>query len=221
MEKIRVLLVDDHEIVRLGLMTLINDQAEMQVVGEAGTAAEALVCVEKLHPDVILMDIRLPGLSGIEATRQIVQKFPNSKIIMLTSYTDNELVVQAIRAGASGYVLKQVGNSELLRAIRAAARGEALLDTNAAARLLAHLRHVEKKLDDHAFQNLSERELDVLLEVVRGKTNLEIGQTLNLQEKTVRNYVSSILEKLNLSNRVELAVYAVQHHLLEHIPKKS
>ena len=221
MEKIRVLLVDDHEIVRLGLMTLINDQPEMQVVGEAGNAAEALACVERLRPDVVLMDIRLPGSSGIDATRQITQKFPQSKIIILTSYRDDDLVMQAIRSGAMGYVLKQVGNRELLRAINAAARGEALLDPAAAAHLLAHVRRVEQKLHDQAFQQLSERELDVLAEVVRGKTNLEIGGVLNLQEKTVRNYISTILEKLNLSNRIELAVYAVQNNLLDRLNKQD
>ncbi|MBW6472808.1 MAG: response regulator transcription factor [Anaerolineaceae bacterium] len=221
MKKIRVLLVDDHEIVRLGLLTLINDQADMQVVGEAGSAAEALTCVEKLHPDVVLMDIRLPGCSGIEATRQIVQKFPQSKIIILTSYRDNNLVVQAIRAGAMGYVLKQVGNRELLQAIRVVAIGEAQLDPAATAQLLAHVRHVEQKLQDQAFQHLSEREMDVLVEVMRGKTNFVIGQTLNLQEKTVRNYISTILEKLNLSNRIELAVYAVKNNLPERLNKQD
>jgi DNA-binding NarL/FixJ family response regulator len=221
MEKIRILLVDDHEIVRLGLMTLINDQEDMQVVGEAGNASEALAGVERLRPDVVLMDIRLPGTSGIEATRQISQKFPQSKIIILTSYQDDNLVVQAIRAGATGYVLKQVGNHELLRAIKAAAHGEALLDPAAAAHLLAHVRRVEQKLYDQAFYNLSERELDVLAEVVHGKTNLEIGQTLNLQEKTVRNYISTILEKLNLNNRIELAVYAIQNNLLDRLNKQD
>jgi DNA-binding NarL/FixJ family response regulator len=221
MNKIRVLLVDDHEIVRLGLMTLINDQEEMQVVGEAGSASEALVCVEKLLPDVVLMDIRLPGISGIEATRQIAEKFPKSKVIMLTSYQDDDLVMQAIRAGAMGYILKQVGNRELLRAIIAAANGEAMLGTGAAAYLISHVRRVEKKLYDQAFNNISERELDVLAEVVRGKTNLEIGKVLNLQEKTVRNYISNILEKLNLSNRIELAVYAVENRLLERLNKQD
>lgn len=221
MKKIRVLLVDDHEIVRLGLMTLINDQTDMQVVGEAGSAAEALAAMEKLHPDIVLMDIRLPGPSGIEVTRQIAQNYPCSKIIILTSYRDDNLVMQAIRAGAMGYVLKQVGNRELLRSIHSAYCGEALLDPAAAAYLMAHVRRVEQKLYDRAFNTLSERELDVLAEIVHGKTNFEIGQALHLQEKTVRNYISTILEKLNLSNRIELAVYAVQNNLLERVDKKG
>jgi len=213
--KIRVLLVDDHEIVRLGLMTLINDQPDMQVVGEAGSASEALRQVERLHPQVVLMDVRLPGEGGIEATREIIRRFPEVRVVILTSYADDALVLRAIKAGAVGYVLKQVGNQELLRAIAAAARGEALLDPATTARLLSRVREIEKKADEDAFRDLSERELDVLAAVARGKTNAEIAELLNLSEKTVRNYVSSILSKLNLTNRIELATYAVEHHLFD------
>ena len=220
MSKTRVLLVDDHAIVRLGLMTLINDQLEMEVVGEAGAAAEAVRAVERLRPHVALMDIRMPGEGGIEATRQITKRFPETKVVMLTSFADDELVVHAIRAGAVGYVLKQVGNEELLRAIAAAARGEALLDPATTARLLSRVREAERKADEDAFRDLSNRELDVLAEVARGKTNAEIGRILNLSEKTVRNYVSTILEKLNLTNRIELATYAVEHHLFERLGRE-
>jgi len=216
---IRVLLVDDHEIVRLGLMTLINDRQGMEVVGEAGTAAEAVRLVERLRPDVVLMDIRLPGEGGIEAARQITARFPNSKVVMLTSYADDDLVVRAIRAGAVGYVLKQVGNKELLRAISAAARGEALLDPSITARLLSRVREAERRAEEDAFRDLSDRELEVLAEVARGKTNAEIGDILNLSEKTVRNYISTILEKLHLSNRIELATYAVEHHLFDRLSR--
>ncbi len=220
MSKTRVLLVDDHAIVRLGLMTLINDQLEMEVVGEAGSAAEAVRAVERLRPHVALMDIRMPGEGGIEATRQITKRFPETKVVMLTSFADDELVVRAIRAGAVGYVLKQVGNEELLRAIAAAARGEALLDPATTARLLSRVREAERKADEDAFRDLSNRELDVLAEVARGKTNVEIGRILNLSEKTVRNYVSTVLEKLNLTNRIELATYAVEHHLFERLGRE-
>src|ERR1051325_11652629 len=140
MTKTRILLVDDHAIVRLGLMTLLNDQPDMEVVAEASTAAEAVRAVEKLQPDVVLMDIRLPGEGGIEATRQSKRRFPKSKVVMLTSFADDELVMRAITAGAMGYVLKQVGNEELLRAIRAAARGEALLDSSTTTRLPSRVR---------------------------------------------------------------------------------
>ena len=220
MSKTRVLLVDDHEVVRLGLMTLINDQPEMEVVGEAGTAAEAVRAVERLQPDVVLMDIRMPGEGGIEATRQITERFSETKVVMLTSFADDELVVRAIRAGAVGYVLKQIGNEELLRAISAAARGEALLDPSTTSRLLSRVREAERKADEEAFRDLSDREMDVLAELARGKTNAEIGQLLNLSEKTVRNYVSTVLEKLHLTNRVELATYAVEHHLFERMGRE-
>lgn len=213
--KTRVMLVDDHEIVRLGLMTLINDRADMEVVGEAGDAASALREAERLTPDVILMDIRMPGEGGIEATRQIIARLPQMRIVMLTSFADDELIVRAISAGAVGYVLKQVGNAELLRAIAAAARGEALLDPRTTARLLSRVREADRRDNADAFRELSDREMDVLAQVARGLGNAEIGEKLNLSEKTVRNYISAMFEKLGLSNRVELAVYAIEHHLFE------
>src|SRR3990170_116901 len=141
-----------------------------EVVGEAGSAAEAVRAVERLRPHVALMDIRMPGEGGIEATRQITKRFPETKVVMLTSFADDELVVRAIRAGAVGYVLKQVGNDELLRAISAAAKGEALLDPGTTARLLARVRAAERKADEDAFRDLSDREIDVLAQVARGKT---------------------------------------------------
>jgi two-component system, NarL family, response regulator DevR len=220
MIKTRLLLVDDHDIVRLGLMTLLNDQPDMHVIGEASTAAEAVRAAKALRPDVVLMDIRLPGEGGIEAASQITQQVPESKVVMLTSFADDELVVRAIRAGAMGYVLKQVGNEELLRAIRAAARGEALLDPSTTARLLSRVREAERKAEEDAFRDLSDREMDVLVHLARGKTNAEIGSLLNLSEKTVGNYVSKMFEKLNLNNRIELAAYAYQHHLFERIGKE-
>jgi len=220
MTKIRVLLVDDHEIVRLGLMTLLNDQDNMEVVGEAGTAGEAVKSVEELRPDVVLMDIRMPGEGGIVATREITAKFPQTKVVMLTSFADDELVMRAIQAGAVGYVLKQVWNEELLRAVAAAARGEALLDPSTTSRLLSRVRERERQAEEDAFRDLSDRELQVLAEVARGKTNAEIGRTLNLSEKTVRNYLSTILEKLHLVNRIELATYAVEHHLFDKLGRE-
>jgi two-component system response regulator DevR len=215
MKRARVLLVDDHEVVRLGLMTLINEQDDMVVVGEAGSAAEALNAAERLRPDVVLMDIRLPGEGGIEVTRQLSQHYPETHVVMLTSYIDEDLLVRSIRAGAAGYVLKQVGTDELLRAVRAAAQGEAVLDPATTSRLFARVREVEDRDDRDAFRELSPRELDVLGEVARGETNAVIGRKLNLSEKTVRNYVSRMLEKLGLSNRIELATYAVEHHLTD------
>lgn len=220
MMKTRILLVDDHDIVRLGLMTLLNDQPDMEVIGEANTAGEAVKAAAALRPDVVLMDIRLPGEGGIEATAQVTRTVPSSKVVMLTSFADDELVVRAIRAGAVGYVLKQVGNEELLRAIRAAARGQALLDPSTTARLLSRVREAERKAEEDAFRDLSDREMDVLIHLAKGKTNAEIGSLLNLSEKTVGNYVSNMFEKLHLNNRIELAAYAYEHHLFERMGKE-
>lgn len=220
MTKTRILLVDDHDIVRLGLMTLLNDQPDMEVIGEASTAAEAVSAVESLSPDVVLMDIRLPGEGGIEATRQVTARFPTAKVVMLTSFADDELVMRAISAGAVGYVLKQVGNEELLRAIQAAARGEALLDPSTTARLLSRVREADRKAQEDAFRELSDREMDVLVHLAKGKTNAEIGRLLNLSEKTVGNYISNMFEKLHLNNRIELAAYAYEHHLFERMGRE-
>lgn len=220
MKKIRVLLVDDHDIVRLGLMTLLNDQPDMEVVGEASASAEAIAQAQKLNPDVILMDIRLPGEGGIDATRQITARFPDIKVVMLTSFADDELVLQAISAGAAGYVLKQVGNEELIRAIRAAAKGEALLDPSTTARLLSHVRKAERKSREDAFRDFTDREMDVLVHLAKGRTNAEIAAALNLSEKTVGNYVGNMFEKLHLNNRIELAAYAYEHHLFEKMGKE-
>lgn len=214
-KKINIIIVDDHALVRLGLTTLINDQPNMQVVGEAGSGTEALRMVERYQPDVVLMDIRMPGESGIEATRVILSHYPRTRVVILTSFADDELVLRAIQAGAAGYVLKQADNQDLLRAINAAAQGEASLDPATTARLLQQVREFGRKADDDAFNVLSEREMQVLAEVARGKTNAEIAEALSLSEKTVRNHVSTILEKLNLSNRVELATYAVEHHIYD------
>ena len=221
MEKTRILLVDDHAIVRLGLMTLLNDQPDMQVVAEASTAAEAVRAVEESKPDVVLMDIRLPGEGGIEATRQITARFPNSRVVMLTSFADDDLIMRAINAGAVGYVLKQVGNEELLRAIQAAARGDAVLDPSVTARLLSRVRELDRKAEEDAFRELSDREMDVLVYLARGKTNVEIGHLLNLSEKTVGNYIGTMFEKLHMNNRIELAIYAVEHHLFERMGKEE
>ncbi len=161
------------------------------------------------------MDIRLPGGSGLEATRLLIDRFPETKVVMLTSYADEELVIGAIRAGAVGYILKEVGNEEVLRGIRAAAAGGSVLDAATTSRLLARVRATEHKADAEAFRDLSDRELEVLYEVSQGKTNAEIASSLNLSEKTARNYVSSILEKLQMANRIELATYAIKHNLAE------
>jgi len=220
MTKIQVALVDDHALVRLGLKTLINDQADMEVVGEAGTAAEALQMIQQVQPQVVLMDIRLPGQGGLEATRQITEHSPNVKVVMLTSFADEELVMSAIRAGAVGYLLKEVGNEEVLRGIRAAAQGESVMDPATTTRLFARVRASDRRADQDAFRDLTDREMAILYEVQEGKTNMEIAESLHISEKTARNYVSTLLEKLQLTNRIELATYAIKHHLSERMKKE-
>jgi len=216
-KKMRVLLVDDHEVVRLGLGTLLEDVPGVSLVGEAGSGWEALQACERLDPDLVILDIRLPDQSGVEVCRQISERWPQIKVIILTSYVSDDLVAETILAGATGYVRKQVGNEELLRAIEAVRRGEALLDPRTTQRVLQRMRRTEGLVVANAFQDLSERELDVLYQVSRGKSNREIAHILAISEKTVRNHVSSLLEKLNLGNRVELATYAVRNHLTTYL----
>jgi DNA-binding NarL/FixJ family response regulator len=217
MIKQRILLVDDHEVVRLGLKSLLERHPQFEIVGEAASAREALEQVENNHPDVVVMDIRLPGTSGIEACEEITSRFPETRVLMLTSYAEDEMLFSAIRAGASGYVLKQIDGEELVRALEAVARGEALLDPAVTQRVFQEVRRAVKEEEASAFVHLSQQEKHVLLLVSEGRTNREIAKALFLGEGTVRNYVSSILSKLGVSNRAEAAAYAVEHNLREYI----
>jgi DNA-binding NarL/FixJ family response regulator len=217
MTKQRILLVDDHEVVRLGLRALLERHPQFEIVAEAATAREALEQVSQYAPDVVVMDIRLPGGSGIEACEEISEKYPNSKVIMLTSYAEDEMLFSAIRAGASGYVLKQIEGESLVRAIEAVGRGEALLDPAVTQRIFQEVRKAAKEEEASAFAALTQQEKHVLLLVSEGKTNREIAQALFLGEGTVRNYVSSILSKLGVRNRAEAAAYAVEHNLRDHL----
>jgi len=217
MTKQRILLVDDHEVVRLGLRALLERHSQFEVVAEASTARDALEQVEQYSPDVVVMDIRLPGGSGIEACEEISEKHPNTKVIMLTSYAEDEMLFSAIRAGASGYVLKQIEGEGLVRAIEAVGRGEALLDPAVTQRIFQEVRKAAKEEEASAFAALTQQEKHVLMLVSEGKTNREIAKALFLGEGTVRNYVSSILSKLGVSNRAEAAAYAVEHNLRDHL----
>jgi len=217
MSRHKILLVDDHEVVRIGLKSLLELHPQYEVVGEAGTAREAVEQVVKTSPDVVLMDIRLPGASGIEACEEITRISPGTRVIMLTSYAEDEMLFSAIRAGASGYVLKQISGDALINAIDAVSRGEALLDPAVTQRVFQEVRRAVKDEEASAFANLSQQEKHVLMLVSEGKTNREIAKTLFLGEGTVRNYVSSILSKLGVSNRAEAAAYAVEHDLKEYL----
>jgi two-component system, NarL family, response regulator DevR len=210
---LRILLVDDHEVVRLGLKALLGRHPRFEIVGEAGTAEEALAKARVQKADVVVMDIRLPGKSGIDATREITAQVPNTKVIVLTSYADDDLLMDAVAAGASGYVLKQIGSDDLVTALEAVARGEALLDPAMMNAAFARLREAARKERGEAFRALTEQEVRILQLVARGRTNREIADEIFLSEKTVRNYVSSILGKLGLSHRAQAAAYAVEHGL--------
>lgn len=214
---LRILLVDDHEVVRLGMKALLERHQGFTVVAEADSEEDALEQALAHEPDIVLMDIRLAGGSGIEACQKIKSALPDTIVIMLTSFAEDELLFAAIRAGASGYVLKQVGGGDLVRALEAAARGESMLDPSLTQRVFVEVRRSIKKEEAVAFVDLTGQEKQVLALIAGGKTNREIASELFLSEGTVRNYVSSILSKLNVSNRAEAAAYAIKHHLQDHL----
>ncbi len=217
MAKQRIILVDDHEVVRIGLKSLLDRHPDFEVVGEASSAREAIEKTASLKPDVVVMDIRLPGVSGIDACEEIVKRFPETKVLMLTSYAEDEMLFSAIRAGASGYVLKQIGSDDLVKALESVGSGEGLLDPAVTQRVFQEVRRAVREEEASAFANLSQQEKHVLQLVSEGKTNREIAKALFLGEGTVRNYVSSILSKLGVNNRAEAAAYAVEHSLKEYI----
>ncbi len=213
MKQLRILLVDDHHVVRLGLRSLLEGEPDLAVVGEAGNASEALQMVRQLQPDIVLMDIRLPDKNGIEACREIKQQYPRIHVLMLTSYADDDMVTEAIVAGATGYVLKQLSTDELLKAVRTVGDGESILDAKVAKQVLNYVKRTQRQSSNVAFRDLSTREIQVLKLVAEGKSNTDIAKTLMLSTTTVRNHVSAILSKLGLSNRIEAATYAVRHHI--------
>ncbi len=217
---LRIILVDDHEVVRLGLKSLLARHPEFNIVGEAASATEAVDKALELKPDIVVMDIRLPGKSGIEACREITTRQPQTKVIMLTSYAEDELLFDAIAAGASGYVLKQIGSGELVRALETVGRGESLIDSTLTQRVFAKVREATRRAEGDAFTDLSEQEMKILALVAQGKTNREIASQVFLSEKTVRNYVSAILGKLHLSTRAQAAAYAVQHRIQDHLAQE-
>jgi two-component system response regulator DevR len=204
--QVRVMLVDDHEVVREGLRTLLGRGKGVLVVAEASTMAEAIETAARAKPDVIVMDVRLPDGSGVEACRTIRETRPETKVIMLTSYADDEALFASIVAGAAGYLLKQTRGQAVIDAITSVAQGRSLLDPDVTGKVLERVRRGREE-DDPAFASLTEQERKVLEQLAEGKTNREIGEVLFLSEKTVKNYVSRILDKLGLSRRAEAAAY--------------
>ena len=206
-DPITVLLVDDHEMVRRGVRAFLETRPDITVVAEAGGGEEAVKLAAEHAPDVALMDLIMPGMDGVEATRRLTASSPRTSVIMLTSYHDDEHVFPAIRAGALSYVLKEVGPEELADAVRKAAAGEAVLHPRVAARVVREL-HGARRDEPNAFRELSDRELEVLKLIADGLSNAEIASRLYVSEKTVKSHVSNILGKLHLADRTQAAVYA-------------
>jgi two-component system, NarL family, response regulator DevR len=208
---LRVLLVDDHEVVRDGIKALLASVDDVVVAAEAGSVHEAVAVAERTQPDVVVMDVRLPDGSGIEATRDIRAQRPATQVLMLTSFADDEALFASIMAGAAGYVLKQIKGAELVQAIRTVGQGQSLLDPAVTKGVLDRLRKGKHLFRDEKLARLSPQEERILGLVAEGLTNRQIGEELGLAEKTVKNYVSSILSKLEVARRAEAAAYLARH----------
>jgi NarL family two-component system response regulator LiaR len=213
-EPITILIVDDHTIVRQGVRTLLDMHPDLQVVGDAENAEVALSLVEELVPDVVLLDLLLPGMNGVEATRQMKRASPRTQIVVLTSYAEDEYIFPVLRAGALSYLLKDIRPRELAESIRKAARGESVLHSRIAARMIQEVREAKRKVPP-AFVELTPRELEVLQLLAEGQKNADIAEQLVLGEKTVRGYVSNILSKLHLEDRTQAAVFAWQQGFMD------
>ena len=211
-DKISVMLVDDHAIVRQGLRTYLELQPDIQVVGEAGDGKQAIAIVRDLLPDVVLMDLVMPQTDGVEATRAITTLSPSTRVIVLTSFSEDEKVFASIKAGAQGYLMKDVLPQDLVAAIRTVHRGEAQLDPEIARKLMQEFTNPQPAAPKH---DLTDRELEVLTLIAHGKSNKDISEDLVLSEKTVKTHVSNILQKLHLSDRTQAAVYALRQKIVD------
>jgi two-component system response regulator DevR len=211
---LRLLIVDDHELVRQGLMALLRRRETFDVVAEAGTVAESIEQTRRHQPDIVIMDVRLPDGSGVEACRAIRAEFPATRVVMFTSDPDEEAVLSAIVAGASGYLLKQIGSHDLMTALETVARGGSLLDPAVTDRVLERIRRIASgATESDEISQLTSQERKILLLVAEGKTNKEIAGEIFLSDKTVKNYVSSILTKLNLERRAQAAAFVAKHRM--------
>jgi DNA-binding NarL/FixJ family response regulator len=210
---LRLQVVDDHEVVRQGLVALLGRRDGFQVVAEASTVAESIEAARRFQPDIVVMDVRLPDGSGIEACREIRAELPATRVVMLTSYPDEEAVLSAILAGASGYLLKQVRGRDLVAALEAVGRGESLLDPAVTEKVLERVRRIAAGSQSQELAQLTSQEQKILILLAEGKTNKEIAAEIFLSDKTVKNYVSSILSKLNLERRAQAAAFVAKHRL--------
>jgi DNA-binding NarL/FixJ family response regulator len=208
---LRLLVVDDHEVVRQGLVALLDRRDRFQVVAEAGTVAESIDAARRFLPDIVVMDVRLPDGSGIEACRDIRAELPETRVVMLTSYPDEEAVLSAIVAGASGYLLKQIRARDLVAALETVGQGGSLLDPAVTEKVLERVRRIASGSYQDELSQLTKQEQKILMLVAEGKTNKEIAGEVFLSDKTVKNYVSSILSKLNLERRAQAAAFVAKH----------
>ncbi|MFB3165795.1 response regulator transcription factor [Neobacillus sp. 179-C4.2 HS] len=211
---IRILITDDHHVVRRGLAFFLKTQKDIEIIGEAGNGREAVELTRTLKPDLVLMDLVMPEMDGIQATKIIKSEMPEIKIMMLTSFSDQDHVIPALEAGASGYQLKDIEPDELIACIRKIMSGENQLHPKATSHLLANLSNKENK-ERNLLEQLTKRELDVLKEIARGKSNKEIASTLFITEKTVKTHVSNLLAKLEVADRTQAALFAVKNQLVE------
>jgi DNA-binding NarL/FixJ family response regulator len=217
-ERVRVLIVDDHALFRRGLMLVLESDEGIDVVGEAEDGDEAIAKAEQLAPDVVLMDVRMPKISGIDATRRLAETLPTSKIIMLTVSDEEDDLYEAIKAGATGYLLKEISIEEVADAVRAVMQGQTLISPSMASKLIAEFANLSKRADERTSvpaPKLTDRELEVLKLVAQGLTNREVADQLFIAENTVKNHVRNILEKLHLHSRMEAVLYAVKEKLFE------
>jgi len=208
---IRLAIIDDHEMVREGLKAMLVAEPDFQIVGDAANAQQALVMIEQLRPDIILLDVRLPGMSGTEVCRTVTERFPETAVIILTTFTDEDLVARCIQAGARGFIVKDIERFDLKRSIRAVARGEAAIDSKAAVAVLARLRRAPSIDQEASPEPLSSQQLVILRLVAQGLSSREIATQLYLSENTVKGYVQEILHRLNVKNRTEAVMVAVKH----------
>lgn len=215
---LRIIIADDHSVVRAGLRLLLDSQPDMEVVAEASTGEEAVKLTQQHQPNIVVMDVRMPVLSGIEACERIKTQMEQVAVVMLTSYAEDELLSQAIDAGASGYVLKRIGSNDLVESVRRVGNGEGILDPAMTESVFNKVREANKAKSASYFADLTQQELSVLALLAQGLSNRQIASKLYLGEGTVRNYVSNILSKIEVSNRAEAAIYAVKHNIEDVVP---
>ncbi|HET6312798.1 MAG TPA: response regulator transcription factor [Chloroflexia bacterium] len=211
---IKVLIADDHKMFRQGLRMLFEMESDIKVVGEARDGLEVQELAVALEPDIILMDINMPGTDGVEATRQVLKRRPEQAVIILTMFREDEHVYQAINAGARGYVLKDADSVDVLRALRSVADGGSVLDAAMTNKVFQQFKQMSEKSEKHNPEGLTNRELEILALIANGDSNRVIGEKLFLSEKTIKNYITSIFQKLQTSDRTHAAVYAIQHGLI-------